>query len=863
MIAGAAGPARASETPTLRLPQTVRPVRYALEATIDPAADTYSGRIDIDLNVTADTDVLWLQAVDLEISGATVGGGAAETRQSGDFLGVKPVKPLPVGQTQLHLEFKAKLLDGTQAGFFRAREGKNAYVFSKLESIFARRAFPCFDEPGFKTPWRITLHVRKEHIALANSPVASEKDDAGGLKTVTFAESRPLPTYLVAIAVGPFELVDAGKAGKKGTPVRIVVPTGMSKEAAYAAKVAPEILARLERYFDLPYPYDKLDLAALPGQPGAMENAGLITFGTRRILADPARQTNEHRRSVAHIMAHEMAHLWFGDHVTMSWWDDIWLNEGFATWLGEKVVAEWKPEWREDAGKARSRAKAMSADALASARQVRQPIETPDDIFNAFDAITYEKGASVLAMIEAWIGPDSFQKGVKTYLQAHADGNATTADFVASMSDAAGLDIGPVLSSFVDQPGSPVVTVDVRCDKGTPRVSLTQARYARAGVPRSDKPATWRIPICVKYGAAAGTARACMLLTGVHAELLLDETKVCPDWVMGNDGGVGYYRVRTSDERIAERVLREPALSLRERITAFLDLGGQVDDGNVPAATALRSLPALASDRDPLVAAEAAEMAWRLASKPFVVPEMEERWAKLLEKTFGDRARRLGFKPARGEDEDVQRLRDELVTLVAIEGRDKRLTAEARALAKKWLDNRKSVDADAARNALWIAARTGERELYEMIRAEAARPQEPNDRAMLLASLVSFGDPVLLRRGLENLLGDDVSGGEAVTALNAAAKNDVIGQAVVREWVRQTFDVLARKLPVQFRPYLFGVGGGCDEPSRRKHEQFFSDKVTQIAGAKRILAQALEGMDTCIAARKVEEASVTGFLRGQ
>src|SRR5262249_35520727 len=538
MIASAAGPAAASEAPTLRLPQTVKPVRYALEATLDPAADSYAGRVDIELNVTAETDVVWLHAVDLEISGATLGGTAAETTQVGDFLGVKPAKALPAGATQLHVDFKARLLDGTLAGFFRAREGKNAYVFSKLEAVFARRAFPCFDEPGFKTPWRITLHVRKEHIALANSPVASEKEDAGGLKTVTFAESRPLPTYLVAIAVGPFELAERGKAGKKGAPVRIVVPAGMAKTAAYAAKAAPEILTRLERYFDLPYPYDKLDLVALPGQPGAMENAGLITFGTRRLLADPARQTSEHRRSVVHIMAHEMAHMWFGDYVTMTWWDDIWLNEGFANWLEQKVVAEWKPEWREDAAKARSRAKAMDADALASARQVRQPIETKGDIANAFDAITYDKGASVLAMIEAWIGPDSFQKGVKTYLQGHADANATTADFVASMSDAAGLDIGPVLSSFVEQPGSPLVTVELRCDRGTPRVSLTQSRYAPAGVPRSDKPAAWRIPICVKYGAPAGTARACMLLTGGHAELLLDETRVCPEWVVGNDGGV-------------------------------------------------------------------------------------------------------------------------------------------------------------------------------------------------------------------------------------------------------------------------------------------------------------------------------------
>jgi alanyl aminopeptidase len=353
-----------------------------------------------------------------------------------------------------------------------------------------------------------------------------------------------------------------------------------------------------------------------------------------------------------------------------------------------------------------------------------------------------------------------------------------------------------------------------------------------------------------------------MLLTGAHAELLLDETKVCPEWVLGNDGGVGYYRVRTPDERIAERVLREGALGMRERLAAILDVGGQVDDGNVPAATALKALPALAADKDPTVAAEAGAIAWRIASKPFVPPEMEERWAKYVEKTFGDRARRLGFRPARGEDEDVQGIRDQVLSLVAVEGRDKRVAGEARALAKKWLDDRKTVDADAARNALWIAARTGDRELYEVMRAEAARSQEPSERSMLLAALVSFGDPVLLRRGLDGLLADAVAPGDAAVALGAAAKNDVIGEAVVREWVRQNFDALVKKLPTQIRSAAIHLGGGCDEPSRRKHEAFFSDKLTQMVGGKRVLAQTLERMDDCVAARKVQEASAIGFLRG-
>jgi len=427
------------------------------------------------------------------------------------------------------------------------------------------------------------------------------------------------------------------------------------------------------------------------------------------------------------------------------------------------------------------------------------------------------------------------------------------------MSEAAGLDIGPVLSSFVDQPGAPVVALDLRCDKGTPRVSLTQARYLPAGM-TSDKPQTWRIPICVKYGPSA---RACMLMTGARSELLLDETKICPDYVLGNDGGVGYYRVRIGDERLLERSLREPSLSLRERMTVVGDMAAQVEEGTLPAATALRSLATLAGDRDPIIAAYAPQLAWSLTSQMFVVPEMEERWVKLIARTFGDRARKLGFRPVRGEDEGMQDLRDATVPLVAIEGRDKRLAREATALAKKWLDDRKSVDPDAAKTALYIAARTGDREIYEVMRAETRRRQDPTERGTIVAAMVSFGDPVLLRRGLDFVLGEEVTPGEAVVALRSAAKNDPIGGAVVREWVRQNFDALMRKLPPQFKAMAIGSAGACDDNSRRKHEQFFADKVDQMSGGKRVLAMTLQGIDVCIAARKLQEPSVIGFLRSQ
>ncbi len=311
-------------------------------------------------------------------------------------------------------------------GAFQQQQDRDWYIFTKFEPVTARRVFPCFDEPSFKVPWQLTLHVPKDLKAFSNTLPVSEQDEADGMKVVRFGETKPLPSYLVAFAVGPFDVVETGPIGKNRRPSRIIVPRGRASEAAYAASITPKMIELLEDYFGTPYPYEKLDQIVVPitAAWGAMENAGMIAYGDF-LLSPKAQDTDLLQRRRAEVMEHEMSHQWFGDLVTTAWWDDIWLNEAFASWLSSKLLNEWKPEWNIKAEAAGS-LNVMRSDSLTTARKIRQPIEAPGDIANAFDGITYGKGEAVIGMFENYMGATEFQRAIRLYLLQHAWGNATS-----------------------------------------------------------------------------------------------------------------------------------------------------------------------------------------------------------------------------------------------------------------------------------------------------------------------------------------------------------------------------------------------------------------------------------------------------
>jgi len=853
-----------AQPPGLRLGHTVEPVEYAADLTIVPAQDTFDGSIDITLNIRQSTTLIWLNAVDLTIREANL--KATGPRVEGrivpgdtDTAGIAFDKPVPAGEYVLHVAYSGKISARSSSGVFKNRVAGEWYVFTQFEAIDARRAFPCFDEPGFKVPWQLTLHVKREHMALSNTPAASEHDEPGGMKAVRFARTRPLPSYLVAFAVGPFDAVDAGRAGAKKTPLRIIVPRGMADQAKYAAEVTPQILNTLEAYFGIPYPYEKLDSIAVPLFGGAMENAGLITYGQTLILAKPSDDSLERQREYASDAAHEMAHMWFGDLVTTAWWDDIWLNEAFATWMSNKTLETWKPEWHTEIEAEASTQAAMVKDSLVSARRIRQPVDSKSDIANAFDTITYEKGAAVISMFEHWLTPETFRAGVRRYLTGHAYGNTTAADFLAAESAAAGRDVGPAFSTFLDQPGVPLVSGELNCEGGTPRLALAQQRFLPLGSPAAPDQ-LWRIPVCVRYGNP-GQGSLCTLLAQNVASVPAPKGQSCPAWLVLNDSGAGYYRALYHGGPAAPGKDLSPV----ERVGIVGDAAALVRGGQLPASDALKTAAEFANDPT----REVVSATIRIVSEAgyhLVPPDLEPNYERFVRKLYGPRAHELGWTPKPGESEDASLLRPELVQFVADDGADPVLIAEAGRLASKWLEDSSGIAPGMVTVILETAAAHGGRPFYDRMAAALAKATDPGDRRALLAGMAAFREPAIIKANFELLMKGEVDSREASGLLMAPLK-DQRTRTIPFELVRDNYDNLLARLPSGevggLSSYLPAVGRGfCDAKHREEVETFFRDRSAKTVGGARILAQTLESIGQCIVIRKAQEPSVAEFLKG-
>ena len=668
--------------PKLRLPAgVVGPVRYHVALTAIPDQDTFTGAIDIDLQFVKPTPVLWLNAEKLAIKDASLTVGSEKLAakiitEPKDYAGFAFGRPVGPGPAALHVAYQGEVSRKDQQGIFQMKDRDRWYIYSQFEDIYARRAFPCFDEPGYKVPWQLTLHVKSDQRVLSNTPILSEINTGDGMKTVKFAETPPLPSYLVALAVGDMELVDAGMTGKKKTRIRIVVPRGHGAEAKYAAETTPTIVNLLETYFGIPYPYDKLDEVAIPLYGGAMENAGLITYGASIIIEKPDQDTLERQRLWVSVASHELAHQWFGDLVTTVWWDDIWLNEGFASWMANKIVNQYHLEWKENISELNRHQEAMDNDALVSARQVRQPIESNDDIRNAFDSITYQKGSALLNMFESYMGPEKFRDGIRRYLLKYEWKNASSADFLAAL---AGDDssVASAFSSFLDQPGVPLVTAQLECNGGTAQLDLSQQRFSPLGSTRTANQ-LWKVPVCVRNPAGTDEARQCTLLDQESRALQLSMPTGCPGWVEANAGADGYYRVFYQGDLLAN-LLKNGAqvLSLPEKVALIGDISALTRNGKILLGKALALAPALAGDSDRQVVTKTMDITTGLDDKYLVPANLLPRYRQYVLDVYGGRARSLGWKESPDDSDDTRLLRPRVLGVVADEAQQPEALAEA------------------------------------------------------------------------------------------------------------------------------------------------------------------------------------------
>ena len=565
--------------------QTV-PRKETVLLTIDPARETFEGRVSIEVDLRAPASVIWLNAKDLTVGSASIVQGdsvraAKVVTGSNERIGIDAGESI-TGLATIGINYAGKLGDKSLAGPYRRKVEGDWYAYTTFTPIDARRAFPCFDEPRFKAPWDISIRTKRDNKAFSNGRQISETEEPDGWKLVKFATTEPLPAELVAFAVGPFDVYEGAAAGH-GTAVRVITAKGHAAEGHAAAQATIEILPRLEAYTGIPYPFGKLDHLALPeGAFGAVENPGLITYRTRNLLLAPNQESPSQTRAIRALQAHEIGHQWFGNLVTQSTWDDVWLSEGFATWISSKMMDQEQPPERVHLSSIVARERLMAIDNPARARPVRVAVNSRVAARDIYNRIVYEKGAAVLLMLEGWLGEDVLRDGLRGYLNQHRFGNATTDDLSVALAAASGKDPTRVLHSFLNTAGVPEVRGQFLCPKdAAPRLRVTKS------TPGS-------VPVCWR---ADRIASSCTVLEGPTTEVALPTGTACPAWFYLNSGGTGYYRTRWSQGPV--RAI--PDLTAAERLSLAYDLRGN----RTPSART--ALARLAADSEPEIANAAAE----------------------------------------------------------------------------------------------------------------------------------------------------------------------------------------------------------------------------------------------------------------
>jgi alanyl aminopeptidase len=840
-----------------------------------PTAPRFEGQAVIEIQLDRPRDVIWLHGRGLNVTRAEIAVAGRRTAvrwEQVDPDGVARVTlPQPVGPGRAILRLAWDAAWGTRAaGCFRSRAGGDLYAVTHFEAIAARSAFPGFDEPVFKTPFEVTLTVRAADVAVGNAPIVEERPVAGGLKRVRFAPTQPLPTYLVAWATGPFDVVappplPPNEVRTRPLAVRGLAPRGRGPELAYALKVGGELLVALERTFGIPFPYEKLDHAAFAEFfGGAMENAGLITYQDGALLYRDGVSRLEARSEIAEVMAHEMAHQWFGDLVTLSWWTDTWLNESFATWMASRTVSAWNPALQTAVGDTRATAGVMEGDTLASARAIRQPVTRTAQIDDQFDMLTYTKGGAVLGMFERWLGREVFRRGVHEYLVAHAHGTGDTTAFFAAISKAAGRDVAPSFRTFLDQPGAPLIAAKVACAAGGARLELEQSRYLPVGA-RADRSLRWQVPVCARFGLGGRTVEACTLLTERTGVIAVPGGR-CPDWVMPSAAGEGYYRWTLAPADLA-RLRRADYVHLTtpERLALVYSLRAGLRSGAVSYADALATLAPLVRDPDPSVAAEPIQVLH--GAREHLVPAgLVPRVDAFASKLYRPVLKQLTWHERKGDLAEHRRLREDVVRFLCLGVRDPVVRREAARLGRAWVaapDDQaraKVVGPDLARFAVAVAVQEEGAKLFDDLVARLQRTDDSPTRGVLIAALASASDPALMQRALGLILGPVLRTQERDAMLWPMAMRPE-GREVVWRFVKERLDQLLPHFTYWMRggaPFL--AVGFCDERHAADVEAFFAARRATLPEALRTTAQAAESIRLCAAYADHHRASATAFF---
>ena len=839
-----------------RLDRDVVPTFESVRLKLDPTSPDYSGAVHIDLTVATPSASFRLYARAMDVIRVTLSGsgGPIEATFEGGEAGqliVHPQTPLAPGDYALDIDFRNNF-DGRANALYRLKSGEDWYCFTQFEPLAAREAFPCWDEPAFKIPFQITVTVPAKLAAVSNTPIEKEST-VGGQKTVVFKRTPPLPSYLVAVAAGPFDFVPIRGLS---VPGRVVTVRGSGRLAAEAARITPPILAALEKYFGRTYPYEKLDLLALPEfSAGAMENAGAVTFREEILLIDPAASSATQRFRLASTTAHELAHMWFGDLVTMDWWNDLWLNESFASWMGDKITTQVFPRYNVPVRELRGTQVAMDTDARLSTRAIRQSVDAFANIDRLFDELAYQKGQAVLAMLEQWLGPAAFQRGIAAYLKEHEWKNATADDLWRALSAAAGRDIEPTTGSFLNQGGVPLVSLEMQ-PGGV--VRLRQQRFLNYGV-QAPQPTSWQIPVTLKYSDGRQVHSQSVLLGEAEKTVRLEKTST-PAWVHPNADQLGYYRWSVPPDFLqALATSGAPALNARERVGLINNLSALLDAGLLSGGDYLRTLERFSEDPDPdVISALVAGL--DKVNRVFVTSGLRGSFAITARRMMRPSLKRFGLTRKSGEPEAVTLMRPNLLAALGVYGYDPEVLEWARPAARRYLAHPESLDASIAGTALNLAARDGDLPLFEEYRIRFETAKVPSERARYLAALGNFRSTELMEKALRYTLTGPLRPQEILTIPRTLAENDELKDRTWR-WFKRVFSDVSGRVPPSHLPDLAYLANCCSAPRIEDARTFFARPEVDIPGAAQELAKVTDAIRDCAGLREREGLDVAKVLQ--
>lgn len=829
-----------------RLPATAVPTSYDLRFRLDPATQAFSGAETIAVTVATPQGALVLHARDVVVSRAAIAIGGqvvpltAATRGEELVLTAPPGTQVPAGSGRLEIEWHSTFSNDLD-GFYVA----DGAVYSQFEPMDARRAFPCFDEPGFKIPFRISIDVPKGQQAFSNAPLLRREAADGGFERFVFKETKPIPTYLVALAAGHFSVLEDPAPGP--VAVRVIAPPGKAAFGKAAQLAAKKSLEALGSYFDFPYPFEKLDLVAVPDfAAGAMENPGLVTFREELLLVDRERSPRRQVRSMEAVVAHELGHQWFGDLVTMAWWDDLWLNEGFASFLEGEVLDRIDPAGGVREERLLDAQRAMDLDVLASARAVRQPVRSVADAQEAFDPLTYDKGASVIALLGGWLGPDVLRDGLRKHVKNHAFGNATAADLFGALAEVSKKPVAAVASPYLDAPGIPLVRYAAggppgsRCEK---QPTLTVTAWSLAGRNSAANSGNWLVPVCDGPGGACVMASSADPCAGAGGPAPY------------RHGGRGYFRWEIDGKKPFE-----PLVALKDPAAVPADLLANSwaslrrSSGGAPSESAALAPPFVAliggvADRAATAPArhDVDELLAVLRQVDDVLPDGDRvHLAKDSVRRLRPAYRKLGFATAPSDSDSAVLVRRALALFLADTGGDAEIRAEAGALADRWIANPAlPIAPDTLQAALEISAFGGDERRWEALRARAEKATDAVLRTTLLRALGSFDDPKLLGKSLAWALSDAVRL-QDVTYILRPAFGRRATRAAARAWMVANWPIVRKKMPgTQASRLTLAASGICDPKERAAAEAFFTKNLEGVVGAKRALEETLEQDQRC------------------